>query len=61
MAALITLLISLLGYGSPADYSTYTEAQLNHEIEMAQAAQTEGHGTDWDQPGVMMPDDPQLP
>lgn len=36
MTSLITLLISLLGYGSPADYTDYTEAQLQDQIEMAQ-------------------------
>ena len=41
MTSLITLLISLLGYGTPADYENYTEAELNHEIEMAQQEQAE--------------------
>jgi len=44
MTTLITLLISLLGYGSPADYADYTEAQLNTEIIEAQeeAKSTDG-------------------
>lgn len=36
MTTLITLLISLLGYGTPADYADYSEDQLHTEIEMAQ-------------------------
>lgn len=48
MTTLITLLISLLGYGSPADYENYTEDQLNYEIEMAQ--DSEGGVHDWDDP-----------
>jgi len=50
MITLITLLISLLGYGSPADYSTLTQAELNSEIELAQANRDGGHGTDWELP-----------
>ncbi|MEQ8908570.1 MAG: hypothetical protein RIC95_05230 [Vicingaceae bacterium] len=57
MTSLITLLISLLGYGSPADYTDYTEDQLNTEIAAAQADQDDntddgGGWGDWDQPGV---------
>lgn len=52
MMALIILLISLLGYGSPADYVDYSEAQLNQEILDAQAAQSDGGGGDWDQPSM---------
>ncbi|MFT6165556.1 MAG: hypothetical protein ACJAV5_000715 [Vicingaceae bacterium] len=37
MITLITLLISLLGYGDPADFSTFTEAELQTQIEMAEA------------------------
>ena len=36
MITLITLLISLLGYGTPADFQNLTEVELNHEIEMVQ-------------------------
>lgn len=35
MTALITLLISILGYGSPADYSNYSEDELRQEILVA--------------------------
>lgn len=51
MTTLITLLISLLGYGSPADYADYTEDQLNIEITEAQeATQTPDGGNtgQWD-------------
>jgi len=47
MITLITLLISLLGYGSPADYSNMSEAELNHQIELAQ--ENDGGGTsEWE-------------
>lgn len=36
MTALITILISLLGYGTPSDYEGYTESELQTEIELAQ-------------------------
>lgn len=56
MTSLITLLISLLGYGSPADYSNYTEDQLNTEIAAAQAenaSDDDGGGwEEWNEPGV---------
>jgi len=39
MITLITLLISLLGYGSPADYTDMSEAELNHQIELAQTSE----------------------
>ena len=52
MTSLITLLISLLGYGSPADYTDYTEAQLQDQIEMAQEQNAtlneDGGWEDWD-------------
>lgn len=53
MTTLITLLISLLGYGTPADYADYSEDQLNTEIEMAQQNQVDNEAdggilTDWD-------------
>jgi len=58
MTTLITLLISLLGYGSPADYTDYTEAQLITEIETVQnnqntsAPEDDGGGWDiWDEAG----------
>mgnify|MGYP003112663383 CR=1 FL=1 len=35
MTALITILISLLGYGTPADYQNYSEDQLKQEIAIA--------------------------
>lgn len=44
MITLITLLISLLGYGSPVDFENFTEVELNNQIEMADG----GHGTDWE-------------
>jgi hypothetical protein len=55
MINLITILISLLGYGSPADYSDYSEAQLNTEINQAQNQEPmdespDGRGGDWDIP-----------
>jgi hypothetical protein len=37
MTALITILISLLGYGSPSDYQNYSEDQLKQEIATAEA------------------------
>ncbi len=53
MAALITLLISLLGYGTPSDYDGYTEEQLNQEIAEAQETETEDGGgwEEWNEPG----------
>jgi hypothetical protein len=63
MTSLITLLISLLGYGTPADYSDYSEDQLNEEIAMAQEEQDpadsestdDGGGwEDWENPDVAM-------
>ena len=51
MTSLITLLISLLGYGTPADYADYTEDQLNAEIEMAQADQNDDDGDSTDDGG----------
>ena len=37
MTALITILISLLGYGSPSDFDGYTQDQLEKEISIAQS------------------------
>ncbi|MFT6947670.1 MAG: hypothetical protein ACJARP_002097 [Vicingaceae bacterium] len=51
MTTLITLLISLLGYGTSADFSHMNETELNHEIEMAQA-DADGGTEGWDFPGV---------
>ena len=52
MTSLITILIALLGYGSPSDYEGYTEEQLNVEIAEAEAAQetttTDNDGGGWD-------------
>jgi len=56
MITLITLLISLLGYGAPADFDNLTEDQLNERIAMSQQSNRDGgHGTDWDTPGVQTP------
>ena len=56
METLIAILISLLGYGEPADFEGYTEDQLITEIEEAEATQstTDDGGTfgDWDVPGA---------
>lgn len=46
MTSLITILISLLGYGSPSDYEHYTEAELQTEIAYAQ--EVDGGFGDWD-------------
>lgn len=49
MTTLITILISLLGYGTPADYAEYTEVQLQKEIQIAQENQVDGGILDeWD-------------
>ena len=59
MTTLIAILISLLGYGSPSDYSDYSEDQLNEEIAQAEAdaalSEDDGIGGDWDSPGVVNP------
>lgn len=44
MTALITILISLLGYGTPSDYEGYTESQLQHEITLAEQTTTNVDG-----------------
>lgn len=46
MTSLITILISLLGYGSPAEYENYTEAELQTEIQIA--SELDGGFDDWD-------------
>ena len=55
MTSLITLLISLLGYGTPADFSNMTEVQLENEIVLAQEAQAsdeDGGFGDWDDTSI---------
>ena len=55
MTTLITLLISLLGYGTPADYADYSEDQLNTEIIEAQEVSENSDGgvaDNWDDPRV---------
>jgi hypothetical protein len=56
MTSLITILIALLGYGTPSDFSNYSEEQLNNEIA---AAQTDdgGLGGEWDVPGLTEEDE----
>lgn len=46
MTSLITILISLLGYGSPADFSDMSERQIQTQIEYAQAE--DGIFDEWD-------------
>ena len=50
MINLITILISLLGYGEPQDYANYTEAQVSNEIILVsnQMEADGGLGHDWD-------------
>lgn len=48
MITLITLLISLLGYGTQTDFSHLTEDELNHKIEMAEQNADGGTTTEWD-------------
>jgi len=55
MINLITILISLLGCGSPADFTDYSEAQLNTEINQTQSQvamdeSPDGRGGDWEFP-----------
>ncbi len=45
MTTLITILISILGYGNPTDFSNLTEAELNHQIELTSNA--DGGFGDW--------------
>ena len=47
MATLITLLISLLGYGTPADFTHMSEDQLQTEI-MATQTTDGGDIGEWD-------------
>jgi hypothetical protein len=56
MVTLITLLISLLGYGTSADFQDLTESQLHDQIGQAQVENTDG-GTagEWDSTGVYAP------
>lgn len=46
MIHLITLLISLLGYGTPEDFSNWTEEEITTEIQ----AQQDGRGGEWELP-----------
>lgn len=55
MITLITLLISLLGYGTPSDFQHLTEVQLNSEIELAEQNSTDGGTSSWEMPGVQSP------
>ena len=50
MIQLITVLISLLGYGQPEDYANWTEDQLVTEIQMVEAQQEADGGVvqDWE-------------
>lgn len=62
MTSLITILIALLGYGTPSDFSHMSEDELNYEIAQAEAAQTDsetGGGGIWDSPSHS--DDPVDP
>jgi|GEM_PF-3954515 len=45
MTSLITLLISLIGYGTPADFDHFTETELQDAIEYVEDGGTWG---DWD-------------
>lgn len=58
MATLIALLISLLGYGTPAEFEQYTEAELEAGIEYLQdnAQADGGNGIGWDTPEVVSED-----
>lgn len=49
MIHLITLLISLLGYGTANDFSNMTEAELKTEINTLQSDE-DGRGGDWEMP-----------
>lgn len=49
MTTLIAILISLLGYGTPADFESYTEEQLEGEIQNLEDGGTFG---DWDVPSA---------
>jgi len=53
MITLITLLISLFGYGTPADFNNLTEDQLNERITMSQQGNRDGGiGDPWEHPDV---------
>lgn len=49
MTYLITLLISLLGYGTPSDFEHLNEAQLQEGIALTES------GGQWDLPEVHSP------
>jgi hypothetical protein len=50
MITLITLLISLLGYGTAADFENLTEEQFLEKVEMANTQQDGGIGDPWEHP-----------
>tara|TARA_B100000508_G_scaffold140457_1_gene141550 strand:+ start:2516 stop:2695 length:180 start_codon:yes stop_codon:yes gene_type:complete len=53
MTSLITLLISLLGYGTPADFDNMSENELNQAIAEAQQQEEDGGvWGDWDDASV---------
>lgn len=55
MTTLITILISLLGYGTPSDFDHLTEDELTTQIENAENLQDDDDGGvfgDWDSPGA---------
>lgn len=53
MTTLIAILISLLGYGTSADFDGYTEEQLAAEIISLDASYADDGGVlDWDVPSV---------
>ncbi len=51
MLHLISILISLLGYGSPEDFTNLSEAQIQTEINTLQS-DDDGRGGDWELPTV---------
>jgi len=49
MVTLITILISLLGYGDQADYQNWTESEVQHEIVLVEQHIADGgSGATWD-------------
>lgn len=49
MIELITILISLLGYGQVSDFDIYTQDQIATEIQLIEDFQADGGNlTDWD-------------
>lgn len=49
MITLITLLISLLGYGTPAEFDHFTEPELYEQIDIAEQNNYENSNQDGDQ------------